>query len=68
MWLNYKKRSNQNQTQKICDYFLYFTLIENVKTTVLVRAPVGQMIIFNQGILLLGSNHFLIPLFCHWAV
>ena len=28
-------------------------------TTVLLRTPITQMIFFNQGILLLGSNHFL---------
>ena len=29
-------------------------------TTVLLRTPIIQMIFFNQGMLLLGSNHFLI--------
>ena len=29
-------------------------------TTVLLRTPITQMIFFNQGMLLLGSNHFLI--------
>ena len=29
-------------------------------TTVLLRTPITQMILFNQGMLLLGSNHFLI--------
>jgi len=28
-------------------------------TTVLLRTPITQMIFFNQGMLLLGSNHFL---------
>ena len=28
-------------------------------TTVLLRTPIIQMIFFNQGMLLLGSNHFL---------
>ena len=28
-------------------------------TTVLPRTPITQMIFFNQGMLLLGSNHFL---------
>ena len=28
-------------------------------TTVLFRTPINQMIYFNQGMLLLGSNHFL---------
>ena len=31
-------------------------------TTVLLRTPITQMIFFNQGMLLLGSNHFLIYL------
>ena len=64
-----QKRSNQNETQKICDYFLDFTLIENVKTTVLVRAPVTQMIIFNQGVLITpgfkpSSYSFILSLGC----
>ena len=29
-------------------------------TTVLLRTPVTLMIIFNQGMLLLGSNYFLV--------
>ena len=29
------------------------------RTTVLLRTPITQMIFFNQGMLLLGSNHFL---------
>ena len=29
-------------------------------TTVLLRTPITQMIFFNQGMLLLGSKHFLI--------
>ena len=29
------------------------------QTTVLQRTPITQMILFNQGTLLLGSNHFL---------
>ena len=29
-------------------------------TTVFLRTPITHMIFFNQGILLLGSNHFLI--------
>ena len=29
-------------------------------TTVLLRTPITEMIFFNQGMLLLGSNHFLI--------
>ena len=29
-------------------------------TRVLLRTPIRQVIIFNQGMLLLGSNHFLI--------
>ena len=29
-------------------------------TTVLLRTPITQMIFFNQGMLLLGSNHFLL--------
>ena len=32
-------------------------------TTVLLRIPITQMIFFNQSMLLLGSNHFLIFLF-----
>ena len=32
-------------------------------TTVLLRTPIAQMIFFNQGMLLLGSNHFLIKFF-----
>ena len=28
-------------------------------TTVLLRTPITQMIFFNQGVLLLGSNHFI---------
>ena len=31
-------------------------------TTVLLRNPITQMIFFNQGMLLLGSNHFLISI------
>ena len=34
----------------------------NNLTTVLLRSPVTQMIFFNHGMLLLGSNHFLINL------
>ena len=33
-------------------------------TTVLLRTPITQMIFFNQGMLLLGSNHFLISVYC----
>ena len=35
-------------------------------TTVLLRTPITQMIFFNQGMLLLGSNHFL-TIFQSWA-
>ena len=35
-------------------------------TTVLLRTPIAQMIFFNQGMLLLGSNHFLIKFFSIW--
>ena len=33
---------------------------QQTQTQVLLRTPITQMIFFNQGMLLLGSNHFLI--------
>ena len=37
-------------------------------TTVLLRTPITQMIFFNHGMLLLGSNHFLVLfLLCYCA-
>ena len=41
-------------------WLLYRLLKRQLPTTVVLRTPVNQMIIFNQGMLLLGSNHFLI--------
>ena len=36
------------------------TVVSQSLTTVLLRTPINQMIFFNQVMLLLGSNHFLI--------
>ena len=37
-------------------------------TTVLLRPPITQMIFFNQGMLLLGSNHFLRYYSCYYYI
>jgi len=56
-WLEMKQDPNKlHSLQAILKKNFFYNLI----TTVLLRTPITQMIFFNQGMLLLGSNHFLI--------
>ena len=55
--------SSDVQSQVIDFRLLHRLSKRQSPTTVLVRTPVTQMIILNQGISLLASNHFLLIIF-----
>ena len=56
---------NANSFFQLCSAGIFEAVVEpelskrQSLTTVLLRTPITQMIFFNQGMLLLGSNHFL---------
>ena len=54
-----------NTTTWLWRWLLHRLLKHQSLTTVLLRTPISQMIFFTKGMLLLGSNHFLIYLQCN---
>ena len=60
-FLNFQLTLTLKTTTWLWRWLLHRLLKSQSLTTVLLRTPITRVIFFNQGLLLLGSNHFLIP-------